>query len=149
MLADLAARGVNELHVEAGAKLNGSFVRENPGRRVVVYMAPRRSAAGATWRRSARCRAWTSVNLRLQAVDRVYADLRLLRCRAGGDVPARPRCDNRPHVHRDRHWHRQVLAAEPMGSARSFGRRLTVQAPPGYLDEAQPGDSIALNGACA
>ena len=42
----------------------------------------------------------------------------------------------------------QVLAAEPMGSGASFGRRLTVQAPPGYLDEAQPGDSIALNGAC-
>ena len=28
MLADLARRGINELHVEAGHKLNGSFVRE-------------------------------------------------------------------------------------------------------------------------
>ena len=28
MLADLAGKGVNELHVEAGNKLNGSFVRE-------------------------------------------------------------------------------------------------------------------------
>jgi riboflavin synthase len=28
------------------------------------------------------------------------------------------------------------------------GRRLTVQAPPGYLDDVQPGDSIAINGAC-
>ena len=28
------------------------------------------------------------------------------------------------------------------------GKRLTVQAPAGYLDDVQPGDSIALNGAC-
>jgi riboflavin synthase len=29
-----------------------------------------------------------------------------------------------------------------------FGKRLTVQAPPAYLDDVVPGDSIALNGAC-
>ena len=28
------------------------------------------------------------------------------------------------------------------------GKRLVVQAPPGYLDDVQPGDSIAINGAC-
>lgn len=28
MLRDLAQRGTNELHVEAGFKLNGSFIRE-------------------------------------------------------------------------------------------------------------------------
>jgi riboflavin synthase len=32
--------------------------------------------------------------------------------------------------------------------ASSHGRRLTVETPPGYLDDVQPGDSIALNGAC-
>ncbi len=41
MLADLAARGVNELHVEAGHKLNGSFVREGLVDEFLVYLAPR------------------------------------------------------------------------------------------------------------
>lgn len=42
----------------------------------------------------------------------------------------------------------QILAAEPLGDGASFGKRLAVQAPPGYLDDARLGDSIALNGAC-
>jgi diaminohydroxyphosphoribosylaminopyrimidine deaminase/5-amino-6-(5-phosphoribosylamino)uracil reductase len=41
MLADLAARGVNELHVEAGHKLNGSFVREDLVDEFLVYVAPK------------------------------------------------------------------------------------------------------------
>ena len=41
MLADLAARGINELHVEAGHKLNGSFVREGRVDEFLIYMAPR------------------------------------------------------------------------------------------------------------
>jgi diaminohydroxyphosphoribosylaminopyrimidine deaminase/5-amino-6-(5-phosphoribosylamino)uracil reductase len=40
MLADLARRGVNELHVEAGHKLNGSFVREGLVDEFLIYMAP-------------------------------------------------------------------------------------------------------------
>ena len=42
----------------------------------------------------------------------------------------------------------QITAAEPLGGNASYGKRLTLQAPPGYLDDAQAGDSIALNGAC-
>ena len=42
----------------------------------------------------------------------------------------------------------QILAAEPLGAGASFGKRLTVQAPAGFLDDARLGDSIALNGAC-
>jgi riboflavin synthase len=42
----------------------------------------------------------------------------------------------------------QITAAAPLGGDASFGKRLTLQAPAGYLDDAQPGDSIALNGAC-
>ena len=34
------------------------------------------------------------------------------------------------------------------GDASRFGRRVTVQAPAGYLDDVALGDSIALNGAC-
>jgi riboflavin synthase len=32
--------------------------------------------------------------------------------------------------------------------AAAHGKQLSVQAPPGYLDDVQPGDSIAVNGAC-
>ena len=41
MLIDLAARGINELHVEAGHKLNGSFVREGLVDEFLIYMAPK------------------------------------------------------------------------------------------------------------
>ena len=41
MLEDLAHRGVNELHVEAGQKLNGSFVREDLVDEYLVYLAPK------------------------------------------------------------------------------------------------------------
>lgn len=40
MLADLAAREINELHVEAGHKLNGSLVREGLVDEFLVYLAP-------------------------------------------------------------------------------------------------------------
>jgi diaminohydroxyphosphoribosylaminopyrimidine deaminase / 5-amino-6-(5-phosphoribosylamino)uracil reductase len=41
MLRDLAQRGVNELHVEAGHKLNGSLVREGLVDELLVYLAPK------------------------------------------------------------------------------------------------------------
>lgn len=41
MLTHLAARGINELHVEAGHKLNGSFVRERLVDEFLVYIAPK------------------------------------------------------------------------------------------------------------
>ena len=46
MLADLGARGVNELHVEAGEKLNASFLREGLVDELLVYLAPRLLGAG-------------------------------------------------------------------------------------------------------
>ena len=42
----------------------------------------------------------------------------------------------------------RITAVQPLGSSSSHGKRLTVQAPPGYLDDVGLGDSIALNGAC-
>jgi len=39
-LADLGRRGINELHVEAGHKLNGSLLREGLVDELLVYMAP-------------------------------------------------------------------------------------------------------------
>lgn len=41
MLRDLAAREINELHVEAGHKLNGSLIREGLVDEFVIYLAPK------------------------------------------------------------------------------------------------------------
>jgi riboflavin synthase len=42
----------------------------------------------------------------------------------------------------------RIVAVQPLGSSLQHGKRLTVQAPPGYLEDVGLGDSIALNGAC-
>lgn len=42
----------------------------------------------------------------------------------------------------------RILEAAPLGAAAGHGKRLTLEAPAGYLDDAQLGDSVALNGAC-
>jgi diaminohydroxyphosphoribosylaminopyrimidine deaminase / 5-amino-6-(5-phosphoribosylamino)uracil reductase len=41
MLRDLGQREINELHVEAGNKLNGSFIREGLVDEFLVYLAPK------------------------------------------------------------------------------------------------------------
>ena len=46
MLCDLGQRGINELHVEAGHKLNGSFVREGLVDEFLIYMAPKLLGSG-------------------------------------------------------------------------------------------------------
>ncbi|WP_027016853.1 bifunctional diaminohydroxyphosphoribosylaminopyrimidine deaminase/5-amino-6-(5-phosphoribosylamino)uracil reductase RibD [Comamonas composti] len=47
MMRDLAGRGTNELHVEAGFKLNGSLVREGLVDELLLYLAPRLLGTGA------------------------------------------------------------------------------------------------------
>ena len=47
MLRDLARRGTNELHVEAGFKLNGSFIREGLVDEFLFYQAPKLLGTGA------------------------------------------------------------------------------------------------------
>jgi riboflavin synthase len=42
----------------------------------------------------------------------------------------------------------RIAAVHDLGSSLQHGRRLTVEAPAGYLDDVGLGDSIALNGAC-
>lgn len=42
----------------------------------------------------------------------------------------------------------QDLASPGAAAASRYGKRLTVEAPDGYLGDVGPGDSIALNGAC-
>ena len=47
MLRDLGRRGVNELHLEAGHKLNGSFLREGLADELLLYLAPLLLGSGA------------------------------------------------------------------------------------------------------
>jgi diaminohydroxyphosphoribosylaminopyrimidine deaminase/5-amino-6-(5-phosphoribosylamino)uracil reductase len=80
MLEELARRGVNELHVEAGFKLNGSLVREGCVDEFLVYLNP--SFLGDTAQGMLDLRAFDSLasrpRLRLVSVERVGDDLRLL-----------------------------------------------------------------------
>ncbi|MEJ8850507.1 bifunctional diaminohydroxyphosphoribosylaminopyrimidine deaminase/5-amino-6-(5-phosphoribosylamino)uracil reductase RibD [Variovorax rhizosphaerae] len=46
MLADLARREINELHVEAGHKLNGSLMRDGLVDELLVYLAPKFIGSG-------------------------------------------------------------------------------------------------------
>lgn len=79
MLRDLAQREVNELHVEAGHKLNGSLIREGLVDELLVYLAPRLLGAG---RGLTNLGPWTALNeaidLEFRAVDKVGPDLRVL-----------------------------------------------------------------------
>ncbi|MFL6691418.1 MAG: riboflavin synthase [Ramlibacter sp.] len=42
----------------------------------------------------------------------------------------------------------RIAAVHDLGSTSQHGKRITVEAPAGYLDDVGLGDSIALNGAC-
>jgi len=42
----------------------------------------------------------------------------------------------------------RIVAVHDLGSSLDHGKRLTLEAPAGYLDDVGLGDSIALNGAC-
>ncbi|TXH59686.1 MAG: riboflavin synthase [Burkholderiaceae bacterium] len=42
----------------------------------------------------------------------------------------------------------RIVEATPLGADASHGQRLAIEAPAGYLDDVELGDSIALNGAC-
>jgi riboflavin synthase len=42
----------------------------------------------------------------------------------------------------------RIAAIDDLGSSQQHGKRLTITAPSGYLDDVGLGDSIALNGAC-
>lgn len=42
----------------------------------------------------------------------------------------------------------RIADLHDLGSSLQHGKRLTIEAPPGYLDDVGLGDSIAINGAC-
>ncbi len=79
MLRDLAQREVNELHVEAGYKLNGSLMREGLVDELLIYLAPKMLGQGQGM---AHLGAFTDLAQAAQfefvSCDRVGDDLRLL-----------------------------------------------------------------------
>jgi diaminohydroxyphosphoribosylaminopyrimidine deaminase/5-amino-6-(5-phosphoribosylamino)uracil reductase len=79
LLRDLARREVNELHVEAGFKLNGSFMREGLVDEWLVYMAPQWLGPGQGMANlPALSQLDEALQLRFHAVDRVGQDVRFL-----------------------------------------------------------------------
>ena len=153
-----ARRGINELHVEAGAQAQRLAAARRPGRRAArlrraapARQRPRpgraRPARDAGRQRSAALRrgrarsATTCASLR-----RVAAPLTPLT----RTLTARPRRRRQsPHVHRHRQRprpHRRGRAARQ--PAQPSASALDDRGAAGYLDDVGLGDSIALNGAC-
>jgi len=90
MLADLARREVNELHVEAGHKLNGSLMREGLVDELLVYLAAKFIGEGlgiASQPHPAGplTELAGALPLEFRSVDRVGPDLRIVARVAGRD----------------------------------------------------------------
>lgn len=87
MLRDLAQREVNELHLEAGHKLNGSFVREGLVDECLLYLAPRLLGPGQGLAGFGPLNSLDDgVRLTYQSVERVGDDLRIVARVAGRDA---------------------------------------------------------------
>jgi len=87
MLRDLAAREINELHVEAGHKLNGSLLRAGLVDEMLVYLAPKWLGTGAGMSNfGPLAQLSEGVALQFRSVDRVGEDLRLLARVTGRDI---------------------------------------------------------------
>ena len=79
LLDDLARREVNEVHVEAGHKLNGSLVRAGLVDEFLVYLAPMLLGQGREMAQFGPLAALSeAVSLEFHAVDRVGRDLRVI-----------------------------------------------------------------------
>lgn len=86
MLRDLAKREVNELHVEAGHKLNGSLIREGLVDEFVVYLAPKLLGQGSSMANFGPITELSqAVNLDFHSTDRLGPDLRIVARVTGHD----------------------------------------------------------------
>jgi len=75
----LGQRGINELHVEAGYKLNGSLIREGCIDEILAYLAPTLLGEGpGMFGVSPPSRLAERTLLNFQAVDRIGEDIRIL-----------------------------------------------------------------------
>jgi diaminohydroxyphosphoribosylaminopyrimidine deaminase/5-amino-6-(5-phosphoribosylamino)uracil reductase len=79
MLADLGKRGINELHAEAGEKLNASLLAAGLVDELLVYVAPRLLGSGRGLAALAPiARLEDALGFAFTSVERVGTDLRLL-----------------------------------------------------------------------
>ena len=81
MLHDLSRREVNELHVEAGHKLNGSLIREACVDEILVYLAPQMLGLGqgmAQW--GPLDNLSQALRLEFKEIQPIGKDLRVLAC---------------------------------------------------------------------
>ena len=86
MLRDLAAREVNELHLEAGSKLSGSFIRAGLVDELLLYLAPKLLGTGLGMASFGPLQTLAeAIDLQFIATDRVGPDLRIRAMVAGHD----------------------------------------------------------------
>ncbi len=87
MLADLAVRECNEIHVEAGGKLNGSLLREGLVDELLVYLAPSLIGQGRPMAEFGPLASLTdSLALEFQSIERIGPDLRIVARGVGRDI---------------------------------------------------------------
>ncbi|HOM15523.1 MAG TPA: bifunctional diaminohydroxyphosphoribosylaminopyrimidine deaminase/5-amino-6-(5-phosphoribosylamino)uracil reductase RibD [Rubrivivax sp.] len=85
LLTDLARRGINELHVEAGATLNAALLRAGLVDELLLYLAPRLLGAGRDMAAFGPLhRLADASEFEFWQVERVGADLRILARPSGG-----------------------------------------------------------------
>ncbi|MCD6681141.1 MAG: bifunctional diaminohydroxyphosphoribosylaminopyrimidine deaminase/5-amino-6-(5-phosphoribosylamino)uracil reductase RibD [Burkholderiaceae bacterium] len=79
LLAELARRGINELHVEAGSKLNGSLLRADCVDELLLYVAPLLLGDAVPLAMLPAAEAIDrGVALRFQSIERIGDDLRII-----------------------------------------------------------------------
>ncbi len=86
MLADLARAETNEVHVEAGHKLNGSLLREGLVDELLVYLAPKLIGQGRSMAEfGPLCTLQDSLALHFLSTEMIGPDLRILARVVGRD----------------------------------------------------------------
>ncbi len=86
MLRDLGQREINELHVEAGHKLNGSLIREGLIDELLLYLAPKLLGTAQGMASFGPLQSLTeATELRFLSADMLGDDLRIRACVAGRD----------------------------------------------------------------
>jgi len=86
MMKDLARREINEVHVEAGSKLNGSLIREGLVDEFLVYLAPTLLGPGLGMASSGPLERLSDAQaLQFQSAERIGPDLRVLARGLGRD----------------------------------------------------------------
>ena len=86
MMKDLARREINELHVEAGNKLNGSLIRAGLVDEFLIYLAPKLLGQGQGMAALGPLQQLSeAVELQFLSADRVGSDLRMVARGVGRD----------------------------------------------------------------